>query len=258
MERFGGSIGFERVLSPSRSLSLIIDAERIEYDDAPPNAPVDRQSAYLKYQTTAARSQLSLNLGWNQVERAAVEGDGLLADLDWSRQISAQSTFSLHFGTRFSDSGDIFRFIQSIDNWRGDTQDVQNVNDPFRLDTASIRYAYNRDRVRFSAYVFYEEENYESRSDLDRDYSGITLDLVRDLTRSLNAALFTTLSNRDYANTTRSDDDTTFGFRLRWDISRTIGLNLKVQRIERDSSDALFDYEDNQAYLSFVFRSGNK
>ncbi len=255
-QRFGGSIGIERELSQNRTLSFIVDAERIEYDDAPPNAPVDRQSAYLRLETAAARSQLSLSLGWNQVERSAIKGDGLLAELDWSRNISAQSVFSLHIGTRFSDSGDIFRFIQSIDNRRGDTQDVQNVNDPFRLDTVSVSYAFNQGRVRFSANVFYEEENYESRSDLDRDRSGINLELARDLTRSLNGALFTTLSNRDYANTSRSDDDTTFGFRLRWDISRTIGLNLRIQRIERDSGDALFDYEENQAYLGLLFRPG--
>ena len=257
-QRFGGSIGLERELSPSRSLSFIVDADRIEYDDSPPNDPVDRQSVFFRLETAAARSQLSLDLGWNQVERAGTEGDGLLADLEWSRQISAQSTFSLHAGTRFSDSGDIFRFIQSIDNRRGGTQDVQNVNDPFRLDTASVNYVFNRTRTRFSAAVFYEDENYESRSDLDRDRSGITLDLSRDLTRSLNGALFATLSNRDYDNTTRSDDDTTFGFRLRWNFSRTIGLYLRVQRIERDSDDASFDYEENRAYLGLVFRPGKK
>lgn len=257
-QRFGGSIGFERALSQKRSLSLIVDAERIVYDDAPPNAPIERQSVYLKLQTAAARGELSLNLGWNQVERSGIEGDGLLAELNWSREISAQSTFSLHAGTKFSDSGDIFRFIQSIDSRRDDTLDVQNVNDPFRLDTASVRYTFDQGRVHFSAYVFFEEENYEVRSDLDRDYSGITLNLARDLTRSLNGALFTTLSNRDYATTTRSDDDTTFGFRLRWDISRTIGLNLRVQRIERSAGDALFDYEENQAYLGLLFRPGKK
>ena len=257
-QRFGGSIGLERELSPSRSLSFIVDADRIEYDDSPPNDPVDRQSVFFRLETAAARSQLSLDLGWNQVERAGTEGDGLLADLEWSRQISAQSTFSLHAGTRFSDSGDIFRFIQSIDNRRGGTQDVQNVNDPFRLDTASVSYVFNRTRTRFSAYAFYEDENYESRSDLDRDRSGITLDISRDLTRSLNGALFATLSNRDYSNTTRSDDDTTFGFRLRWNFSRTIGLYLRVQRIERDSDDASFDYEENRAYLGLVFRPGKK
>jgi hypothetical protein len=257
-QRFGGSIGIERELSPNRSLSLIVDADRIEYDDAPPNAPVDRQSAYLRLQTSVARNQLSLNLGWNRVERSANEGDGLLAELDWSRQISAQSTFSLHAGTKFSDAGDIFRFIQSIDSRRGDTQDVQNINDPFRLDTASVRYVLDEARSRFSVYAFYENENYESRTDLDRDRSGINLDLARDLTRNLNAALFATLSNRDYANTTRSDDDSTFGFRLRWGISRTIGLSFRVQRIKRDSNDNLLDYEEGQAYLTLLFKTGKR
>ena len=257
-QRFGGLIGIERELSPSRSLSFIVEGDRIEYDDAPPNAPVDKQSAYLRLQTTAARSQLSLNLGWNQVERAGTKGDGLLAELDWSRQISAQSTFSFRFGTRFSDAGDIFRFIQSIDSRRADTQDIQTVNDPFQLDTASIRYTFNQPRTRFSIDAFYEKENYESLTNLDRDRSGIKLDLARDLTRSLNVTLFTRLSYRDYANRARSDDDSIYGFRLRWNISRRLGLNLTVQRMERDSDDALFDYVEKRASLSLLFRSGEK
>ena len=257
-QRFGGSIGFERELSRNRSLSFIVDGERIEYDDAPPNAPVDQQSAYLRLQTAAARSQLSLSLGWNQVERAGNKGDGLLAELDWSRQVSAISTFSFHFGTRFSDAGDIFRFIQSIDSRRAGTQDIQTVNDPFQLDTVSIAYTLNKPRTRLSIDAFYEKENYESRTDLDRDRSGIKLDLTRNLTRSLNATLFTNLSYRDYDNTTRNDDDSIYGFRLRWDISHRLGLNLTVQRIERDSSDALFNFVEKRASLSLLFRSGQK
>ena len=203
-------------------------------------------------------SQLSLNLGWNQVERAGNKGDGLLAELDWSRQISAQSTFSFHFGTRFSDAGDIFRFIQSIDSRRANTQDIQTVSDSFQLDTVSIGYTFNKPRTRFSVDAFYEKENYESLTNLDRDRTGFSLDLARDLTRSMNAALFTRLSYRDYANTARSDDHSIFGFRLRWDISRALGLNFTVQRIERDSSDALFDYVEKRASLSLLFRSGEK
>ncbi len=256
--RFGGSIGLERELSENRSLSLIVDANRIEYDDAPPNPPVDRQSAYLEFRTSAARNQLSLALGWNQVERAGIKGDGLLAELVWTREISAQSTFSLQGGTRFSDSGDIFKFNQSLDNQRGGTGDVQNVDDPFRLDTASVRYTYNQDRVRFSVFTFYEKENYESRTDLDRDRSGITLSLTRDLTRTLNGGLFAIFSNRDYANNTRNDDDTNFGFRFAWDFTRTLGLNFRVERFKRDSDDSSFDYEENRAYLSLVFRPGKK
>ena len=257
-QRFGGLIGIERELSPSQSLSFIVEGDRIEYDDAPPNAPVDKQSAYLRLQTTAPRSQFSLNLGWNQVERAGNKGDGLLAELDWSRQISAQSAFSFHFGTRFSDAGDIFRFIQSIDSRRADTQDIQTVSDPFQLETASIRYTFNQSRTRFSIDAFYEKENYESLSNLDRDRTGFRLNLARDLTRSLNITLFTRLSYRDYANTARSDDDSIYGFRLRWDISRRLGLNLTVQRMERDSSNALFDYVEKRASLSLLFRSGEK
>ena len=257
-QRFGGSIGFERELSQNRYLSFIVESERIEYDDSQLNAPVDIQSAYLRLQTAAARSQLSLNLGWNQVERAGNDGDGLLAELDWSRQISAQSTFSFHFGTRFSDAGDIFRFIQNIDSRRADTQDIQTVSDPFRLDTATIRYTFNQPRTRFSIDAFYENESYEALTNLDRDRSGIKLNLARDLTRSLNITLFTRLSYRDYANTARSDDDSIYGFRLRWDISHRLGLNLTVQRMERDSSDALFDYVEKRASLSLLFRSGEK
>ena len=70
--------------------------------------------------------------------------------------------------------------------------------------------------------------------------------------------MFTRLSYRDYANTARSDDDSIYGFRLRWDISRRLGLNLTVQRMERDSDDALFDYVEKRASLSLLFRSGEK
>ena len=256
--RFGGSIGLERVLSQNRSLSLIVEGDRIEYDDAPSNAPVDKQSAYLRLQMSAARNQLKLNLGWNQVDSSGKQGDGLLVELDWKHQVSAVSTISVHLGTRFSDAGDIFRFIQSIDSRRADTQDIQNVNDPFQLDTASVGYQFNKFRISFSIYAFVENENYESRTDLDRDRSGINLELRGDLTRSLNATLFTSLSYRDYANTARRDDDSTYGFRLRWDFSRTLGMDLGIQRIERDSDNSFFDYKENQAYVGLVFRPGKK
>ena len=253
-QRFGSGISLERDLSVNRTMSINVDGDRIEYDNDLRNPPIERYSAYLGFNTEAARNELDVDIGWNEYEQAGKEGDGLLADLTWTRRVSQYSNLSLNGGTRISSDGDIFRFNQQLDNDRfGDTDDLQSVSDPFQHDYARLSYNFNKARTRFGVRIFWDLESYESQTALDRTYGGATLDISRELARSWRIRFFGRFVTREYDNVTRQDDDWGAGAEVTWKAGIRTSIRLQIERFERSSNESRNDYAENRAGITFVF-----
>ena len=252
-ERLAGRLGLRRDISPTKSVSLNIDADRIEYDLSFISPPIDRQNVYLGYTINDSRNDLSLKIGWNQIERAGKEGDGLLLEMDWSREVSQLSKITVNLGSKYSTDGDIFRLNQRLENNRSLTQDVQNVDDPFRYDYIRLSYAYSAARTTVTIGVHFDSEKYENLTSLDREISGFELSIRREFSRSFNGSLFGRISNRDYGNAGRSDDDASFGVAFGWDFSKKMSLELRLERNDRTVEDSIGSYDENRASLTIHY-----
>ena len=251
--RASGRLGLMRDISPEKSVSINIDANRIEYDLDFIIPPIDRQNLYLGYDIESARNQLGLKLGWNRVESDGKDGDGILLEMDWTREISALWSLRVDLGSKYSTDGDIFRLNQGLDNNRFNTQDVQNVPDPFRHDFIRLSYSYTTPRIRMTAGIRVDQETYENLSDLDREIGGLDFSIRREFTRKFHGSLFARFNKRNYGATNRSDDDTFFGATAGWNFARTASLNFRVERAERQTDNVDSGYDELRATLTLRY-----
>ena len=251
--RLGAGLGLSRAIAPTKTLSLNASVEEIEYEESSLFAPIDRQNYYLAYEVEGARSQLTANLGWTVLERAEEQGDGYLLELNWTRELSALSTFTLNAGSNYSTDGDIFRLNQELDDINRGTQDVQGIDDPFRHDYIRLRYSLNGTRTTFSIGIHMDREAYESSTILDRDLEGINILLRRDITPSLQFSLFGGYIGRDYNNLSSNDDELRYGASISWSIARTVSIELRAENWTRETSTASNEFEENRAMLKFIY-----
>jgi hypothetical protein len=266
-ERIGGGLGLRRDISPEKSVSLNVDADRIEYEFDLISPPIDRQNAFLGYDVNGDRNNFALRIGWNRIEREGDEADGIMIAMDWTRDISTMSVVNVNLGSKYSADGDIFRLNQELDNrtntqgtntqgtntQRTDTQDVQGITDPFRYDHIRIAYAYSTPRTRVRAGVHFGKESHENANAFDREVSGVDLLFSRDFSRALNGSVDVRFIDRNYGTVDFSDEDTTVGIALRWNISQKISLVLRGEKTERQSNSTSAGYDETRATATFRF-----
>lgn len=253
--RIGGRLGLQRDIRRETSASLNISGDRIEYDIDFLSPPIERYNAYFGYDVSGPRNNFSLSLGWNQVESAGNEGDGLLLEIDWQRQLTPELTMTLNMGTNYSADGDIFRLNNRLDEGNRGTQDVQSVSDAFRHDYVRLGYTKAGQRTRVGVTASFDKESYENSTALDRDVFRLALNLSRDFTRTLDGRLFASIGRRDYTDPAiaRNDDDTNYGVGFGWKFGTKTSLRLRVDWVERDSDNVLSDYEELRGSLTFHY-----
>jgi len=252
-ERADGRLGIMRDIAPTKSVSLNVSANRIEYDLGDLYPPIDRQTAYLTYTSDDSRNDFSVSIGWNRIERDGDEGDGLLLELDWSRDLSAISSMSLNLGSNYSTNGDIFRLSQRLDDIFRGTQDIQGVDDPFRHDYARLAYTYRASRTTVRTSMYFSQETYENSVALDRSIGGVDLSIRREFTKHLNGSIFGRFITRDYENTDSQNDDSSYGISIGWNFSKAISLDVRFEQFSRSTSGFGSSYDENRALLIFNY-----
>ena len=251
--RTGAQLALVRQINPNRSFSLNVRGERTEFDEDLLFPPIDRYAAYFRFETEGSRNELSLDLGWNTSERAGIESEEPLVNLEWQRQISPATSFTLDAGTRISDAADNFRDNQGNSINIGDVQNQQGVTEPFKEDYARLSLAFSSPRTSVIAGFGWSEEDYDQQVEHNRQIQRAGLDITRQLGRSWSFHIFGEFNNFDYDVLEREDDDLRFGASLIWQQVRTVEIELRFEQIDRDSTDATGDYTENRAYLGFRY-----
>ena len=251
-QRVGGSLGFLRSMSSARTLSINVAADKIDYDQ-PSNTDFDRNLAYLRFSTKAARSSIDMDVGWNQVKTDQDTGDGFYLALSGSRQISSQTNLTGSLGSRYSDAGDIFRFMQGIDQNPGDTQNVQGVGSPFQNNYGTLGLNVAKSRTTFAARLLYSDEDYETQDVSDRTVLGMSVSAIRQLRSSLDASLGVDLYSYKYDVGGRKDEDLRLFGELSWKFSRTLQARIRYDRFDRSSNANGDDYTENRLFLILAY-----
>jgi hypothetical protein len=251
--QLAGSLSLVRQMSGKSSLSLTVDGSRFEFDDQLANTDYDRYQAFLTYHLSGARTDLSVDAGYSRLNIGDDENGGSLARISASRQLSPGSTLSLSVGTQFSDSGDLFRQGQDFSGVNLQTSQIVATGDPFESRFASVGYDFERNRTSLSFSAEYEQERYETLTDLDRTLVTWNLRARRHLSAVFSVSLFAELIKEEFDQTDYSDDELRAGAFLDWTVGRRLAVRFQFDHFDRDSSLADTEYSENRGSVFLIY-----
>jgi hypothetical protein len=243
------TLALQHQLSSASAVSLIAEDRRYEFDDQVLNTDYDRQQAYLRYELSGSRTDITADLGYSQIDIDGEKDSGTLARLAITRRMSSAATLMLSLSTQFSTAGDLFRDGQDSFGSGGQTASVVGTSDPFTSDELGLSYRFQRNRTEIEVGVQFSRERYETITAYDRDLSTWRADFHRQLSAVLDFSLFGTFEQEEFQSLAFDDDELNAGANLKWQIGRRVAATFQYDRYERQSSDSLGDYTENRASI---------
>lgn len=250
-ERYSTHINWQHTLSSTMAYSLNYAHEKVDFDN-PLSVDFYTNEVFLRIDFQRHLSTLVFDVGVNEIDRDNQEKrDGSLTRLNWNYQITPRAAFSTAWTNEFGDRGQV---IQDTAIQGGSTT-TANVFERTRWSSSYIR---TTTFTQFSTRVFLEEQDFEGTI-TDQKTKGVNLDMGFDVTHATNFGVFGNYTNTKFIDTasTRVDDQTRIGLRLRYQISLTLTLAGSLSRTQRDSTVATRDFDENRVIITLNYASVN-
>jgi hypothetical protein len=245
-----------RAVSAARQLSLQLSGEQFKFRDAPASADFDRYETFVRYDIEGSRTDMGLDLGYTLLEQAQEDTGGLLARLSATRRLSSAAQVSVSLGTEFSDAGNLFRSDlerpEAGGQAGGQAGAVLGAGDPFENRFAELGWHFRLNRTGMGLDARRGEERYQTLTALDRAHTSFGVYLERRLTPALTARADARLVRQSFESGFE-DEELQAGAMLSWALGRTLALNLRYDRLDRDSPVALAQFTENRLALFAVW-----
>ena len=259
--RINGELGVSRDIGEGRTIALIGVEEQVTFDDEVAIPDFDRRELFFRWSTLTARNIITFDVGYSELVLedpdptgdGSVTGDGEVLRLDWTRVVSASTSFTLGGGSRYSDQGDIFRFAQITNFDDRETEDVLGLATPFRNNFFNMSYNLDRERFSLDLLAQWNEEDYEGDDTFDRSVARFTLLLSRQLTRKVTGNVNLSYSIRDFDALDRKDNDILGLLSLDYEFNPAFTASVSYQRTSRGSTDPNDEFDENRVFLTFSY-----
>jgi len=256
-DSLSGELSLLRQLSGASTVSVHARQQQVEYDQAALNADYDQFDAFGRYDISGARTDLSVDLGYTQIDRdAAVDTeDSLLFRLDAARRLTASSTATLTAGREFANSGSAFSADQAGNIIGLDAVPGRQTPQPFTNDYATLGWRFARNRTGVSVSAGWSNRVYEDATALEQTLTTVGVQFRRDLSSRSTLTLNGAYASGDFE--TQGDyEDISARAALRWRLSSTLALDATVAHFRRSSDVPAGDYTENQIWLSLAYTHG--
>jgi hypothetical protein len=202
--RLFGSLAWGLRLSPTSSVSLNVDSERVLFKNTEFNSDFDLSNAYVRYTAQGARTQLTANLGATEVREGATPTigptttTGLLAQLGLTRTLSPSAQLSLSAARQLTDPGSSFSSIQGGAITAITFGPAILTSAPYTADSVSGLWSYQRNRTTIKVSARWEKDNYHSAPIYNNTRGGGEFSVERQLTHAFSAQLLGRWYKTDY------------------------------------------------------------
>lgn len=252
-ETLQGGISFLRPLTPHRTLSLNVTADRVEYDRDLATGAFDRQSAFVGFNSEAARGTLNVELGYNELHDAGEVMDGMLVAIGFVRQLTPRTSLSLDYDQRISDAGDMFRRFGDAGGGRVDVVDFADVANPIENRRFGAMLRLDGQSTDWHLGVTVNDMDVNAAEARDRRRTQLRFGVSRSFASAWDAALVALVSRNEFDLSAREDDDLGVSFTLARRLSSRIGVRLGYDYSTRDSDDPQAEFDENQYSLMFTY-----
>lgn len=257
-KRTTGGIAFGRRASPRSELSLNGITESIDFD-SDLNTDYDRKSAFVSWRLDASRTLLTTEVGYTWLDRDGGDetSGSALVNVVVTRDLSASSQLLLTLSSQLGDTGDSLRSALT-GNVVGVGSQITATSDPFENRVASLEYRFSRNRTEFALGASYNDDEYQTQTQFDRNRYVYSASFLRRLSGALDFELGATLNSEDFVNTGIETDELRYDAALTWRAFRTLGMRLRVERYDRNTADDAGEYTENRAFLTLAYYWGTE
>jgi len=258
--RNSGTVKWIYQSSPSTTLSLNYDAQKVNYDNEILNPNFDRQDAFLGIENRLSSNIFVLNAGATSIQREKVpDVDGSLARFSWTRLVSPVSTFALSISSELSDVG-----RQALAAGQTAPSNQQNVpgasvtGDVFRTKNASVTFTHRRVFGSDVIGLFKSKSEYKL-SHAEEERKGGSFDISYELSGALAASVFARYVKTESAVVTPAAvfTDKNYGLRFSDRLTRNLSLGLVLSQNRRDHVDILQSYTERHAMLTLSYNDSS-
>ena len=254
--RNSGTVKWIYQSSPSTSLSLNYDAQKVDYDNKILNPNFDRQDAFLGIENRLSSNIFVLNAGATSIQREKVpDENGSLGRFSWTRLVSPVSTFVLSISSELSDVG-----RQALAAGQTASPNQQSVpgasvtGDVFRTKSASVTYTHRRAFGSDVIGLFKSKSEYKL-SHAEEERKGGNFDISYEFSGDLAASVFARYVKTESTVVTPAAvfTDKNYGLRFSDHLTRNLNLELVLSQNRRDNVDILQRYTERHAMLTLSY-----
>jgi hypothetical protein len=247
-----------RHMSKASSLGFHLRHATLKYDENVIGAiNYDQNESFIRYEADAARTKLTVDLGYTSIDRQLAGSDsGLLIRIDAARAISGRSTLTFSAGQEFSNSAAAFASGQSGEVLGLSTQTAQQTGAPFVNQFTTLSWDVIGTRTDFSLIGAWKKQVYSDATFFDQSFTSLAASIGRDLTPALNVNFNLSYGKGKFELRGGDYSDLLGGLAVRWNVARRIALTVTYDYIKRDSNTTGGDYAENRIWLMFGYQRG--
>ncbi len=252
---YGGSLVALRRLSPSRTREFVAGTQKTEYQDVS-DADFTRNQVVARLASRPRRSDLTFEVGYNEIDGDRGDADGFLISGELSRELTARTSISVKVGQELTDAANRFADIATGNVQSSRTTDATLDVDPFEVRYIDLGATYVNQRSRFSVGVSLEEQSYINDDTQDRERTEITARYSRELSPKLVIGANASLQDDEFKGVNDEFNELRIGVDLSWQLTRLWSANFFVRRDDRDSESGSVtggDVVDNVVGVSFTY-----
>ena len=256
-----GSAAVGDQLSPLSSLSLVVQAEELRFDNTIVNTDFDRREAYARYFINGARSSIDAQLGVTQANDVASSWKTApLVRLLLTRQVSPFSVVSLAGGREFTDAAGSFTSLTSGAGGGIVVAPVTQTTANYQRTYGSAGWEFSRLRTSFGFTGSWERDNYDTQSVFDVTREEVGFNLRRTITTQLAVNLTGSVERYSYLNQGFTDKFGTVGSGVTYRPGRWIIVYARYDHAFRRSSGVpslllgTAQYDENRVFIMVGYR----
>jgi hypothetical protein len=245
------SVGEE--ISPTSSLSLNVDEQRLRFDNTEVNTDYDRRELYARYQLHGARTELNLDLGVSQTDDSGRWVSAALAQLSARRLISAATTLTLALGHQLTDAAD------SFGNLKGGTggiviAPVAGTSSAYLSNYGSADLRFESHRTTITVSARWERDSYAQFAALDASRGAVSADLARRMTPLWSFDVLGSWQRIHYVSVGYYETDWPIGAALIMAPGKRADFKLRVDHVRHSVTGPGSDFTENRAFLIAEYR----
>ena len=207
-----GSAEFGRDLSPLSSLSLVVQAEELRFDNTLVNTDYDRREAYGRYVIRGARTSIDAQLGATQANDVGASWKtSPLVRLQLTRRVSPFSLLTLAGGREYTDAAGSFSSLSSGAGGGIVVAPVAQTSANYVRNYGSAGWEFQRLRTSIGLTANWERDTYDFDSLFNVTRADIGIRLGRDLTPKLALSISGTANRYEYVDQGFTDKSGTVG-----------------------------------------------